>query len=100
MACSIINNLQQVSDQKLKKFQLENWKILKKFYTWAKFRKTIRKIVLTKNINKDIIYTKKELFFFKKNYLASPNYHLNFDMILTIIKSNIKIFIKRMFKLQ
>ena len=99
MACNIINNLQQTSDQKLKKLQSENRKILKKFYSWAKFRKTIRKIVLTKNMNKDIMYTKKELFFFKKNYLASPNYHLNLDMILIIIKSNIKIFIKRMFKL-
>jgi len=98
MACNIINNLQEVSDQKLKKLQSENWKILKRFYSWAKFRKTIRKIVLTKNMNKNIVYTKKELFFFKKNYLASPNYHLNFDMILTILKSNIKIFIKRMVK--
>ena len=98
MACSIINNLQEVSDQKLKKLQSENWKILKKFYSWTKFRKTIRKIVLTKSMNKNIVYTKKELFFFKKNYLASPNYHLNFDMILTILKSNIKIFIKRMIK--
>lgn len=100
MACYVINKLQKIPDKKLKKFQLENWKILKKFYTWAKFRKTIRKIVFSKNNNKKILYTKKELVFFKKSYLASPNYYLNFDMILTITKSNIKIFIKRMFKLQ
>tara|TARA_B100001175_G_C19514158_1_gene646082 strand:- start:5341 stop:6459 length:1119 start_codon:yes stop_codon:yes gene_type:complete len=99
MAFNIINKLQKMSNKKLKKLQSENWKILKKFYNWVKFRNTIRKIVFSRNKNKKIFYTKKELVFFKKNYLASPNYHLNFDMILPIIKSNIKIFIKRMIKL-
>ncbi len=96
MACYKVNKLQQIPEKKLKKLQLENWKILKKFYSWVKFRNTIRKVVLKKRMNKNIVYTKKELVFFKKNYLASPNYYLNFDMILSIIKSNIKIFFGRM----
>ena len=95
----IVNKLQQIPNQKLHKLQLENWKILKKFYSWSKFRNTIRKIVSSKSNNKKITYTKNELIFFKKNYALSPNYFLNFDMILLIVKSNIKILLKRIFKI-
>jgi len=97
--CDIIDKLQHMPDQKLKKLQLENWKILKTFYSWVKFRNTVRKIVLSKNKDKNITYTKKELIFFKKNYIASPNYYLNFGMILAILKSNVKIFIRRIIKI-
>jgi len=97
--CDIVDKLQHVSDQKLKKLQLENWKILKNFYNWAKFRNIVRKTTLTKNKNENITYTKKEIIFFEKNCIASPNYYLNFGMIFAILKSNVKIFIRRIIKI-
>ena len=93
----IINKLQKIPSEKLKKFQIENYKILKKSYNWIKFQSIIKKTIFQNKRIKNINYTKKEISFFESNYRLSPNYHMNFEMLFIIFKSNLKIFINKLF---
>lgn len=91
----ILNKFQVMSEDKLKELQRQNYDILKKFYNWNRFQATVKKIIFEKKKSKKIYYKRKEINFFKKNLKDSPNYYLNIGMILIILKSNLKIFITK-----
>ncbi len=93
LVCKKISYLQKKNNKFLKKIQKENLNLLKKKFNWKNFQKKIRSIVLKKKIKRNkIIYTKKEIHFFDTNTKASPNYYLNLDIFLSVIKANIKNF--------
>ncbi len=90
-----INFFQKKDEKYLKKIQRENLDLLKKKFNWKNFQIKIRSVILKKNNKRKkstVSYTQKEINFFIKNTKASPNYYLNFDIILSVIKSNIKEF--------
>ena len=70
---------------------------MKKKYNWKKFQDKIRYILLKKKIKSDTNYKAKEINFFRKNLKNSPNYYLRINMIFYIIKSNIKLVMKKIF---
>ena len=49
------------------------------------------------DIKSEIKYKVNEITFFKKNLKNSPNYYLRINMIFYIIKSNIKLVMKKIF---
>ena len=90
-----IDFFQKKDEKYLKKIQKENLNLLTKNFSWKKFQKKIRSIILEKN-NKNnknkFFYKSKEINYFIKNTKASPNYYLNFDIFFSVIKSNIREF--------
>ena len=92
-----LNALQKLGNKELEKIQIQNYKILEKKYNWKKFQDKIRYILLKKKIKSEIKYKVNEIIFFKKNLKNSPNYYLRINMIFYIIKSNIKLVMKKIF---
>ena len=90
-----INFLQNLNQKKLKNLQKINLQFLKNKYNWKNFRLKILKVVNKKKTNFIIKYNKKQIKQFENYRKLSPNYYLRYDNIISIIKSNIKIFIKR-----
>ena len=90
-----INFLQNLNQKKLKNLQKINLQFLKNKYNWKNFRFKILKVVNKKKTNLIIKYNKKQIKQFENYRKLSPNYYLRYDNIISIIKSNIKIFIKR-----
>ena len=99
IACKKLNELQNIRYSDLKKIQKYNINLLKSKFNWKKFQKKIRKFVNQKKIYKSkIIYNKKEIKFFKYNSKSSKNYYMNLDILISVIKTNIKIyFLKKFF---
>ena len=94
----ILNYLQHVSANSLKKIQQNNNNLLTKKYNWSNFQKTIIKTIIYKKRNlKKINYSLSEKLFFQKNKEKSRNYYMNLDMIFIILKSNISFFVKKFF---
>ena len=88
-----LEDLQNLTHFQLKKLQTNNLHLLDKKFSWQKFQKKIKKIILEKRKKrKKILYTKKELNYFIHNTKNSPNYFLNPDILMSIVKSNIKTF--------
>lgn len=88
-----LEDLQNLNHSQLKKLQTNNLHLLDKQFSWQKFQKKIKKIILEKRKKrKKILYTKKELNYFIHNTKNSPNYFLNPDILMSIVKSNIKTF--------
>ena len=90
-----INYLQNLNQKELKNLQKINLRTLKKKYNWKNFRLKILKIINKKKDNFAIKYNKKQIEQFENYRKLSPNYYLRYDNIISIIKSNLKIFIKR-----
>ena len=92
-----LNYLQNLEEKTLKKIQLENINLLEKKYSWQIFRKKIKKILEKPKKNKIIKYSKKQINIFEENKKKSNNYYLRKDILFSVIKSNIKMFIKKVF---
>ena len=90
-----LKNLQNMSQNSLKKMQINNYNKLISFYNWMKFRRKIIQIVDKKKNFKKISYSNKQIKIFKYYSKQSPNYFLRYDSLFSIIKTNIKIFINR-----
>ena len=90
-AINSIQKLQKLDEKTLRRIQNHNIKILKNKFNWKIFRKRIRQIILKKKLNKaKVKYTKNEIKFFKYNLKNSPNYYLKYEILFSILKSNLK----------
>ena len=90
-----LKNLQNMSQSSLKKIQIKNYNKLTSLYNWIKFRRKVIQIVEKKKNFKKIRYSNRQIRIFKNYRKQSPNYFLRFDNLLSIIKTNIKIFINK-----
>ena len=88
--------LQTIDEKKLKKLQKVNLLLLKKKYNWDIFQKKIKKIVTIRKKTKKINYTNEQVKLFEKYKKNSSNYYLKIDILFSILKSNIKIFVNNL----
>lgn len=97
----IILELQFCKQKKLKDMQINNLSLLKKKYNWVSFRKIVfnTAFLSKRNLNR-IKYSNKELMYFKKNTKESLNYFLRPYMLYVVLKSNISLFIRKIFFLE
>ena len=85
--------------KKTKNLQKINHQILKNKYNWKNFRVKILKVINKKKVNFMIKYNKKHIEQFENYRKLSPNYYLRYDNIISIIKSNLKILLKKLIKI-
>lgn len=96
-AITNLKKLQKSDESELKAIQLQNLHLLKEKYFWPVIRKKLKKKIYSKNKKVNIKYTKKQINFFEQNKKKSSNYYLNFDILYSVVKSNVKIFLKSIF---
>lgn len=90
-----LKDLQNLDENVLKKIQLENLNLLEKKYNWKNFRKKIKKVLSKKRKNNILQYSKKKINIFESNKRKSNNYYLKYEILFSVIKSNIKILIQK-----
>ena len=99
----IIKKLLHINPNNLFHIQKINIKALNERYNWKIYRDTIKKIVLSPNKKKrnynNYYLNKKQKNLFNKYEKNSPNYYLKINMILILIKANISLFIKKIFRI-
>ena len=90
---NILNNLQNINEQKLLKLSKANIQNLKKKYSWNNINKIIRKNILSQKKYKNIFFNQKEIKKFNFYEKKSPNYPLKIGNIYAFLKTSLKYFL-------